>query len=250
MIPRTALDEHGTVRDVHLGVPAPNSCSATLDTGGPAPAELHWTLARVPASSAVDETRRVGEVAVEVPAPMGETPPGSSGQCWVTAQFPSTVQVLLSLRADPATDTCALGNALIDVAIAQLPTGPAYGTSPDSVRTVLTGADPCEILPRIGAAPLLPAEDNQLVQNCKFGADTMIEYTYQAVADIDHQETRTFDGRQVFVTHLPEIGHTSYAFAAGPAVTGDIFPVVTVLGRNQPEVESARDALLTRFPAA
>ncbi len=32
-------------------------------------------------------------------------------------------------------------------------------------------------------------------------------------------------------------------FVAGPAITGEILPTVTVLGSNQPEVERARDAL-------
>jgi hypothetical protein len=161
-------------------------------------------------------------------------------------------QIFLTVKGEPGTDACGLGNALIDVAIAQLPSSPAYGTSPDSVRTVLTGADPCEIPPRIGAAPLLPVADYQAVHSCRFGAaenPSAIDYGYQHESEIPRAETVTVNGREVFVTRVIAGGHIGYTVVAGPPVTGDLVPTVTVFGLDHAEVERARNALMARFPA-
>jgi hypothetical protein len=251
LVPRATLEEHGAVREVHLGGPVITGCAASLDQGADQPTSIKWSLVKAPPSSAVDETRRVGDVAVEILEPGGTDSGGDLSNCWVTAQFPSLVQIFLTVKAAPTVDTCALGDSLIDTAIAQLPASPAYGTSPDSVRTALTGADPCEILPRIGAEPLLPVDDYQTVPICRFGSGvpTGIEYGYQADGEIRRDETITIHGRPVFVGRLAGSGHVGYTFVVGPAITRDIFPIITVLGANQAEVEAARDALMAKYPA-
>lgn len=249
LVPRSALEEHGTVDEVRIGGQTINGCRARLDAGGSA-VEAVWSLAWAPAGSAVDETRRVGEAKVEVLSPEDLGSTAEPKQCWLTAEFPSMTQIALTVEAPSPVDTCAVGNALIDTAIEQLPNSPGYGTSPDSVRTVLTGADPCEALPKLAATPL-PVHDYQVAQICRFGtpdAPTAIEYGYQTVDEIQHDETITIDKRTVYVGRVGGGQFIGYTFAVGQELPGGALPVITVLGKNQPEVERARDQLMTMYP--
>lgn len=252
LVPRSALEEHGTVREVRSGSAMIAACRATVE-GASAPLELTWTLARAPSGSAVDEDRRVGDVAVEILDPESKDAAGNEvNTCWATAQFPSMTQVLLTVKAPPAVDACAIGDALIESPIAQLPTSPPYGTSPDTARSVLTGADPCEILPEIDVTPSLPVAEYQMVHLCHAGPGlaVMIGYEYQIEREISHDEIITVDGRRVFVLRFDGSEQLGYTFVAGPPVAGDAVPVVTVIGSDHSAVDRARDALMKKYPAA
>ncbi len=249
LVPRSALEEQGTVDDVQVGGQTIHGCRANLDAAG-SPVEATWSLAWAPASSSVRETRLVGEVKVEVLSPEDLGSTAEPKQCWVTAEFPSMAQIVLTVQAPTPADPCAIANALIDTAIEQLPDSPGYGTSPDSVRTVLTGADPCEALPKLAATPL-PVHDYQTAQTCRFGtadAPTAIEYGYQAEDEIRRDQTITVDNRTVYVARVGGGQFVGYTFAVGPELPGGALPVITVLGKNQPEVERARDQLMTMYP--
>ncbi len=250
LVPRSALEEHGTVREVRSGTAMIAGCRATLE-GESAPLELTWTLARTPGGSAIDEHRRVGDVTVEILGPDGKGSSNEVNACWVTAQFPSMTQILLSVKGPPAVDTCAIGDALIDTPIARLPASPPYGTSPDSARSVLTGADPCEILPEIGATPTLPVAENQVVHLCRAGSGQglTIGYEYQVEKDVLQDEIITLGDRQVYVAHFGNNEQIAYTFVVGPPVAGNAVPTVTVLGSDRSSVERARDALLEKYPA-
>ncbi|NEW41205.1 hypothetical protein GV793_20135 [Nocardia cyriacigeorgica] len=249
LVPRSALEEQGKIGEVRVGGQTINGCRAGLDAGG-SPVDVTWSLVWAPQASAVDETRRVGEVKVEVLSPEDLGSTAEPKNCWVTAEFPSMAQVFLDVEATSPVDTCAIGNALIDTAIEQLPTSPAFGTSPDAVRTVLTGADPCEALPKLGATPL-PVHDYQVAQICRFGsadAPTAIEYGYQTEDQIRRDDTITVDDRPVYVGRIGGGQFIGYTFAVGPELPGGALPVITVLGKNQQEVERTRDQLMTMFP--
>ncbi|MFD4402199.1 hypothetical protein ACFWPH_05480 [Nocardia sp. NPDC058499] len=250
LLPRSALEEHGTVREVRSGSAMIAGCRATVD-GESAPLELTWTLAWAPGGSEVDEDRRVGDVSVEILDPSGESSANEVNACWVTAQFPSMTQILLSVKGPPAVDTCAIGDELIESPIAQLPASPPYGTSPDSARSVLTGADPCEILPEIGATPALPAAENQVVHLCRVEPvpALTIGYEYQVETEIMQDEIVILDGRQVFAFGFGDGEQIGYTFVVGPPVAGDAVPTVTVLGGDHSAVERARDALMKKYPA-
>lgn len=251
VVPRSALEEHGAVREVRVGSAMIAACRATVADAG-TDLEISWTLARTPDEHTVGEVRRVGDVTIEVLEPNGDTAGNEMNACWVTAQFPSRTQIVLTVKAPSGTDTCGVGNALIDTAIAQLPTSPPYGTAPETSRSVLTGADPCEILPEIGATPTLPVVENQLVQSCRIGADVVatIAYEYQDAADIFHDEITTIGGRQVFVLRFGEGEQVGYSFAVGPPVAANMVPVISVFGSDHRLVERARDALMRKYPAA
>lgn len=252
LVPRTALEEHGVVREVRVGSAMIAACRAVV-TDAATDLEISWTLARAPGGSAAEEDRRVGEVVVEVLDPGTSDSAGDEvNACWVTAQFPSMTQILLTVKAPPAVDTCGIGNTLIDTAIAQLPTSPPYGSSPDTARSVLTGADPCEILPEIGAEPSLPVVENQLVQSCRIGEGlaATIGYEYQDAGEIFHDEITAIGGRQVFVIRFEESEQVGYSFVVGPPVAANMVPVISVFGSDQSLVERTRDALLRKYPAA
>jgi hypothetical protein len=252
LLPRSALEKHGAVREVGPTTAVTTSCHATVGSES-APLELAWTLARAPGGSAVDEHRRVGDVSVEIlPPESTDSSRDKLNVCWVTAQFPSMTQIFLTVKAPPKVDTCAIGDALIDTPIALLPSSPPFGSSPDSVRSVLTGADPCEILPEIGATPSLPVSEYQMVGQCRVGPGValMIGYEYQVEQEILRDEIITLEGRPVFVARFGGNEQIGYTFVVGPPVAEAVVPTVTVLGRDHVSVERARDALMDKYPAS
>ncbi|WP_280232590.1 hypothetical protein [Nocardia cyriacigeorgica] len=249
LIPRSALEEQGKVEYVRVGGQTINGCRARFDADGSA-VEATWSLVWAPQASAIEETRKVGDVKIEVLSPEDLGSTAEPKNCWTTAEFPSMAQIFLDIEAPSPVDTCAIGNALIDTAIEQLPTSPAFGASPDAVRTVLTGADPCEALPKLGATPL-PVHDYQVAQVCRFGsadAPTAIEYAYQADDEINRDETITIDGRPVHVGRAGDGQFIGYTFAVGQELPGGALPIITVLGKNKQEVERTRDQLMTMYP--
>ncbi|WP_280232589.1 hypothetical protein [Nocardia cyriacigeorgica] len=251
LLPREVLSTHAAVRTVTSDGPLPTGCRAVLESGGPEPIEIEWAAQKGPLRGGFTETRRLGDIAVNVdpPEPSTSSVPAT---CRFTAQFPAEVIVFFSVEAAAPADPCAIGDPLLDTVLTRWRTEPPHGTSPDTATTVLTGADPCAVLPALSVAPE-PAGD-QLVQMCEFrhdGEEMVISYNYDGTATLDEDEKTELDGRSVYRSQHQDFHIYSAAvgerIAEGESYEGDIVPVVSVTGKDEDMVERTMRELLARF---
>ncbi|WP_431953127.1 peptidase [Nocardia lijiangensis] len=139
LIPRDVLSDLGQVREVTTDL---YSCTAEVDRNGEADVvKAYWSPTLL--AEQIEPTEQIGDVSVRV-VPDRETGPAQA--CGTTTRFPAGAALYFGVTAS---DPCALAERLIPGMVDRWRAGPVQGTSPDTVRTVLLGADPCAVRTRL-----------------------------------------------------------------------------------------------------
>lgn len=182
--------------------------------------------------------------------------------CTATAQFPSGAALMMFIDTPLGTEPCDLGEKLLHTAIAEWVKEPPRGTSPDSVLTVLTAADPCDVLPRLGVT-VNPAD--RRLRTCDFtyrGDAISIAYGYekqnsilgsrpgdQPADPIDgHVIYRDTDGTNDFHFYTAVVGQAINPSAPDPTL-GPSVPTVSVTGKNDEVLTDVMRQILPLLPS-
>ncbi|MFE3541570.1 hypothetical protein ACFXK0_01195 [Nocardia sp. NPDC059177] len=253
LLPRDSLGTFGVVSEVENV--SPEQCRANMAVDGHAGGvDVTWTAGAMFAGEyglgdgPVTE-RALGDVRTlyaEEPA----TDPALRDSCDAFAQFVSGAYLSMSVRAPE--DACAKTESLLRIALVNWRAEPAQGSSPDSDRTVLSGADPCAAAPLIGVT--VPP-DHQNLSQCTLTIDGR-----QAIISFDYREERgvrddipafTVGARQVYRSESAMPSITSLSAPVGPALAagtsdallGPRVPIVTVTADTAVAEQVMRETL-------
>ncbi|MET8774640.1 peptidase [Nocardia sp. NPDC004654] len=139
LLPRDVLADLGEVRRVTTDL---YSCTAEVEREEQADVVIaYWSPTLL--AELTGATKPIGDVSVRV-VPDRETGPATA--CGTTSRFPAGAAIYLGVTAN---DPCALAERLTPGMLDRWRAGPVQGTSPDTVRTVLLGADPCAVRARL-----------------------------------------------------------------------------------------------------
>lgn len=262
LVPRSTLATIGTVLTVEADTPY--SCAAQLNsTAFGSKTRLSWslTIERDPLTAFDGSVEsRIGDAVVfaerdgAVPAPdvLVHT-------CMATARFPVTIGLFVQVSTPVTDKPCAVLDSVLPGALDRLRGAPAIGTSPDTPKSVVAGANPCAVLPRLGTTTPLA---KQFLQGCVFdykGSDIDLQYSYT-------NERLVAQGEPILVAN----GHAGYDLRSitenywygavlGPAVpsadktnsySGPRVPVVKVMGRDPAALREVLTRTAELFPAA
>ncbi|MFD3506622.1 hypothetical protein [Nocardia sp. NPDC058666] len=243
LLPRAALGTLGTVRDVENV--HPNQCRLSIAVDGHLTGiDATWSTGVMfegePSMDGPVDEETMGDVRVlfnaELPA---SADPQVRGACQAWARFEAGADLSLSVRAPQ--DACTSAKALVRIALNQWRKEPAQGSSPDSDRTVITGADPCAVAPLLGVE--VPVAD-QGVTTCKLAVGGQA-----AIVTVDYNEERsiiddtpafTVGARQVYRFDTAQSDLASLSAVVGPGLAPG--PTDALLGRRVPTVSVIADA--------
>ena len=245
LIPRESVTGLGTVRDVENV--HPNQCRMGIAVDGHLTGiDATWTTGVMfsgePTMDAPVTEQAMGDVRVLFDdEPSGSADPQVRGSCQVWARFVAGADLSMSVRAPK--DACATAEALMRIALTEWRTEPAQGSSPDSDRTVVTGADPCAVAPLLGIR--VPVAD-QGVTTCRLTIDG-----HQAIITYDYNEERSITddtpafivgARQVYRFDAPaaQSGIASLTAIVGPTMAAG--PTDALLGPRVPTVSVTADS--------
>ncbi|WP_036534281.1 hypothetical protein [Nocardia cyriacigeorgica] len=250
LIPREVLDDLGGVESVSVGL---DSCRANLRTqGGDATLTWHATLLP-PLTPGHGIGKQLGDVSVLL---VPDRPDGPPGSCGATARFPAGAAFYLGATT-PGQDPCAVADRLLPGMIERWRQSPPQGSSPDTVPTVLLGADPCAV--RAKLAGTTDTDQRRLTQ-CLFGyrnETVTVSYEYRDPAHVAanstieqigerpvHRWASLYDSRIPILTAVvgPELPPGSTVF--GPRV-----PIVEVSATTYEVTREVMEQVLGLFPA-
>ncbi|NKY32229.1 peptidase [Nocardia speluncae] len=252
LLPRDTLDDLdlGEIRDVTIGL---DSCRAVL--GDPAPAEaatLTWHSTLLPPlAPRIGANKQLGDVNILL---VPDREPGARS-CGATARFPSGAAFYLGLSI-PNRDSCAVADSLLPGMIDRWRQSPAQGTSPDTVTTVLLGADPCAVRAKLDGT----ADTDQLrLTQCLFhfrDETATVAYDYRVTDQVRARATEEkIDNRTVFrTTSLYDSRIPIYSAVVGPelpaASTAFVprVPAVEVTSATDDVARQVMSQVLTLFP--
>ncbi|MCP2287288.1 DUF3558 domain-containing protein [Nocardia amikacinitolerans] len=137
LLPREVLADLGEVRKVTTDL---YSCTAEVERAGDA-VKAYWSPTLL--GEVTGATKQIGDVTARV---VPDTEAGPARACGITSRFPAGAAIYFGVTAN---DPCALAEQLTPGMLDRWRAGPVQGTSPDTVRTVLLGADPCEVRTRL-----------------------------------------------------------------------------------------------------
>ncbi|TQM31207.1 peptidase [Nocardia bhagyanarayanae] len=138
LLPRDVLADLGKVRKVTTDL---YSCTAEVERDGADVVIAYWSPTLL--DEVTGATKQIGDVSARV-VPDRETGPAKA--CGITSRFPAGAALYFGVTAN---DPCALAEQLTPGMLDRWRAGPVQGTSPDTVRTVLLGADPCAVRTRL-----------------------------------------------------------------------------------------------------
>lgn len=252
LIPRDTLDDLGLgdIRTITVGL---DSCRAVLgdattgDTG-----TLTWHTTLLPALTPSRGTgEQVGDVNVLL-VPDRDTDPRA---CGATARFPAGAAFYLGLSV-PGGDSCAVADGLLPGMIERWRQSPEQGTSPDTVPTVLLGADPCAV--RAKLAGTADTGEYRLTQ-CLFryrDETVTVAYDYRVPDQMRERGTEeTIGDRTVFrSTSLYDSSIPIYSAVVGPRLplesTAHVprVPAVEVTSATDDVAREVMSEVLALFP--
>ncbi|WP_280235775.1 peptidase [Nocardia cyriacigeorgica] len=251
LLPRDVLDDLGDIRDVAVGL---DSCRATLgrDTAGE-DSVLTWHATLLPElAPGRGISKQLGDVSVRLVPDRDDGPPRS---CGATARFVSGAAFYLGLTT-PGQDPCAVADGVLPGMIDRWRQSPPQGTSPDTVPTVLLGADPCAV--RAKLADTGDTDQRRLTQCLfRYRDDTVtVTYEYRVPTHVAAGGTEERFGDHIVHRSVSLYDNTIPIFTA--VVGPELPPDSTMFGPRVPivEVSAASDAvardvmtqLLTLFP--
>ncbi|MFE3445327.1 peptidase [Nocardia sp. NPDC059180] len=251
LIPRDTLDDLGEVRNVTVGL---DSCRATLGSEAPGEGSVFtWHATLLPElTPGRGISKQVGDVSVRLVPDRDDGPPRS---CGATARFLSGAAFYLGLTT-PGQDPCAVADGLLPGMIDRWRQSPPQGTSPDTVPTVLLGADPCAVRSKLAGTA---DTDQRRLTQClfRYRDDTVtVSYEYRVPAHVAANSTQEQIGDRT-VHRWASLYDSSIPILT--AVVGpELPPDTTIFGARVPIVEVsaatydvARDVMtqvLTLFP--
>lgn len=129
-------------------------------------------------------------------------------------------------------------------------TSPPQGTSPDTRRTALHGADPCAVRARLDGTGDFGVPT---ITGCGFtyrGADVVISYKLLERAFLSKTE-QNIDGRTVYARDTSLVAVVGPELPPGPTgFGGNVVPVVDVFADTEDVAKDVMRQLLPLFPAA
>ncbi|MFI5717679.1 peptidase [Nocardia sp. NPDC051750] len=251
LLPRDTLADLGLgdIRSVTIGL---DSCRAALGTPPAGESTLTWhTTLLPPLTSSRGISKQLGDVSVLLV-------PGRDGDpraCGATARFPAGAAFYLGLSV-PDRDSCAVADGLLSGMIERWRESPGQGTSPDTVGTVLLGADPCAVRATLPGT----ADTDQLrLTECLFryrDETVTVSYAYRVPEQMRARSTEEkFDGRTVFrSTSLYDSSIPIYHAPVGPelplASTDSVprIPVAEVTSATDDVARQVMSQVLPLFP--
>ncbi|MFE3541571.1 peptidase [Nocardia sp. NPDC059177] len=253
ILPRSELGKLGKVQSVTVGL---DSCRAVLGSDEPGDGTtLTWHATLLPSlgTGGKGVTKQIGDVAVRL-VPDRDT--GEPRSCGATARFPAGAVFYLGLSTPPGTDPCAVADGLLPGMIDRWRQSPPQGTSPDTVPTVLLGADPCTVRGKLDGT--VPGDEQRLTQ-CLFsyrGEKITVSYDYRVPEYLAANSTEEqIDGRTVHRSvSVYDSSIPIFTAAVGPELPaestafGRRIPVVEVVARTDDVARDVMARALTLFP--
>ncbi|MFF2086068.1 hypothetical protein ACFVVM_20010 [Nocardia sp. NPDC058176] len=243
LLPRESLAALGRVSEVENV--QPDQCRANIAVDAhPAGIDANWSVG---ASYGVEPTigepvveRAMGDVRVLYhDEPSTSADPQVRASCAALAKFVTGADLMLSVRAPQ--DACATAEELLRIALVQWRDEPAHGSSPDSDRTVVTGADPCAVAAFLGTQ--VPVADQGIVK-CRLtvdGHEAILTFGYSPErVVISAVPAFTAGPRQVYRSDAAPSGITSLTAIVGPTLTASA--AESLLGPQVPTVRVTTDA--------
>ncbi|MFC4126335.1 peptidase [Nocardia rhizosphaerae] len=231
LLPRDTLDDIAEVKGVTVGL---DSCRAVLGSDTPGDGTtLTWHATLLPPlTQGRGVHKQVGDVEVRLIPDRDDGPPRA---CGATARFPAGAAFYLGLSTPPEQDPCVVADGLLPGMLARWREAPPQGTSPDTVGTVLLGADPCEVRSLLtGTVETRP----QRLTQCLFeyrGEGITVSYEYRVPEYLAARSTEEKFGDRtvhrsvsVYDSSIP-----MYTVAVGPELPSGS----TVFGARVPIVE-------------
>ncbi|GGK44311.1 peptidase [Nocardia camponoti] len=255
ILPRDVLKPMGNIKSVTVGL---DSCRAVIGTDKPGDGTTltwHATLLDSIGTGGKGTNHNVGDVPVRI---VPDRDSGTPRACGATAVFPNGAAFYLGLSTPPNTDPCKVANDLVPGMIDRWKQSPPQGTSPDTVPTVLLGADPCTVRTKLGPSTL---SSGQRLTQCLFeyrGENVTVAYEYRVPeylaanstpVDINgreaHRSVSLYDSRiPIFTAAVgPELPPNSTSF-------GRRVPVVEVVAVTDDVAKDVLGQALTLFPAS
>lgn len=259
LIPRTVLDELGTV--VSVTATATDTCVAELNsTEFEKRTRLNWSMFLdteqvEPFCGGV--VRQVAGATVVAERDTEPDPDVLIHTCTALARFPATVGLHLMVSTPVADKPCAVLDQVLPDAVDRLRDQPANGTSPDTPITPLTGADPCATATELG---IVTPVTKQFLRGCVFeyrGTTIDLQYSYDQQGVVTQGDpiptgnghpgydlrsrTETYWYAAILGPPLPESGPAS---TLGPRV-----PVVKLMGSDPAVLHEVLRHTAGLFPA-
>ncbi|NKY58810.1 hypothetical protein [Nocardia flavorosea] len=252
LLPRDTLVDLdlGEIQDVTIGL---DSCRAVL--GDPAPAEaatLTWHSTLLPPlAPRLGIDKHLGDVHLLL---VPDRAPGARA-CGATARFASGAAFYLGLSI-PNRDSCAIADGLLPGMIDRWRQSPVQGTSPDTVDTVLLGADPCAVRAKLDGTA--DTDERRLTQ-CLFryrDETVTVAYDYRVTDQVRARATEEkIDDRTVFrTTSLYDSSIPIYSAVVGPELPAGStafvprVPAVEVTSATDDVARQVMSQVLTLFP--
>ncbi|MFD3703944.1 hypothetical protein ACFWUP_12400 [Nocardia sp. NPDC058658] len=245
LLPRAALGSLGTVRDVENV--HPNQCRLNIAVDGHLTGiDATWSTGVMfegePSMDGPVDDESMGDVRVLFnDEPAASADPQVRGACQAWARFEAGADLSFSVRAPQ--DACASAKTLLRIALTEWRKEPAQGTSPDSDRTVITGADPCAVAPALGVR--VPVADQGVI-TCKVsvgGRDAIITYDYlEERSIVDNAPAFTVGSRQVYRFDTAQAEMASLSAVVGPGLAPG--PTDALIGRRVPTVSVTADSAI------
>ncbi|MDO3645782.1 peptidase [Nocardia mangyaensis] len=253
LLPRDVLDELDHVHSVTVGL---DSCRAILDTDQPGQGTTltwHSTLLDSLGSSGRGTTKQFGDASVRL---VPDRDAGEPRSCGATARFPSGAAFYLGLSTPPGQNPCEVADGLMPGMLDRWRESPPQGTSPDTVSTVLLGADPCEVRERLeGTAET----GEQRLTTCLFtyrGERVTVSYEYRVPDYLGARGTEeriddhpVYRSVSIYDSRIP-----MFTTAVGPELPADStqfgtrIPVVEVVSVTDDVGRDVMGQVLTLFP--
>ncbi|NUP25094.1 MAG: peptidase [Nocardia sp.] len=252
LLPRDTLDDLGLgdIQSITVGL---DSCRAALgETDAGEAGTLTWHTTLLPT---LTPNRGISKQVADVSVLLVPGRDNDPRACGATARFPSGAAFYLGL-AVPDRDSCAVADSLLPGMIDRWRQSPGQGTSPDTVDTVLLGADPCAVRAKLTGTT--DTDELRLTQ-CLFryrDETVTVSYEYRVPDQVAARSTEEkIDDRSVFrSTSLYDSSIPIYSAAVGPELPAGStafatrVPVVAVTSATDDVARQVMSQVLTLFP--
>ncbi|MCP2287293.1 hypothetical protein ACFYT3_22075 [Nocardia amikacinitolerans] len=154
LIPRPDLEQFGPVRVV--GTNGIQACYARIATRTEGHVDLGWALVTSPPNEGGGgHDRRIGPARAWMVSDADNSTPeqierSSYRYCALQVEPPPGGSVVLRVDSAKGIDACSVAERAAHIVLREWERHPRQGDSPDTVRTPLTGADPCAVLAELG----------------------------------------------------------------------------------------------------